>query len=551
MNPVLRKDLLGLLRLKRVAAVQVFFVAVLAALLLATWPQSGVVSIHPDAQDNLMLGLIIGQLVLLILFVPGIASVALTGEREGNTLEMLYASRLSALQIIMGKVFSALSFPLLLLISGLPFLAMLNYRGEVDAGKLLWAYLILVTAAMFLGMVSLTISAVCRQSATSLVMAYLVVLIICGGVLVPAAIMLENQQGLTAMALHYGRSISPIAAVLSLLRPQFTDFGGQQHQLFASWQFFLPTALAVMAGCLALLVAKLRKPPTSSEGFGAVSGSDEHRSLGRRIMFLIDPKKKRKPIGSFNPLIAKESRTSNLRSGRWMIRIFYGALFVSLGLAVMSLYGGAEHSDLLAYVAKIIVAFQFGVIALVVPSLTSSSISNEIESGTFEILRLSPLRGGQIFWGKFIPAFLPALLPVLALVPAYLAVWFIDPSYETRILSILPIILLSVIFCCTLGITLSSFISNTARATVAAYLVTAALFVLPMFAWWMGGSQLSMRLARWLAMPSPLVMAVNLLPEGTPEIERLYFEHLYLIGGLCVVMLLAARMRLTHLLRQG
>src|SRR5687768_11154450 len=110
MNPVLRKDLLGLLRLRRVSAIQVFFVVVLAALLLATWPQQGVVSLASRGRDDLLLGLIVGQLVLLTLFVPGIAAVSLSGEREANTLEMLYASRLSAAQIIFGKIMSAISY---------------------------------------------------------------------------------------------------------------------------------------------------------------------------------------------------------------------------------------------------------------------------------------------------------------------------------------------------------------------------------------------------------------------------------------------------------
>src|SRR5689334_18905724 len=127
MNPVLLKDLLGLLRLKRVAAVQVLFVLTLAATVLFTWPQQGVVPMANKGRDDLLLGLVIGQLALLVLFVPGVAAVSLVGEREGNTLEMLYASRLSPMQIVIGKTLSALAFPALLLAAGLPFAAMLQW----------------------------------------------------------------------------------------------------------------------------------------------------------------------------------------------------------------------------------------------------------------------------------------------------------------------------------------------------------------------------------------------------------------------------------------
>lgn len=560
MNPVLRKDLLGLLRLRRVAAIQVFFIVVLALLVLATWPQGGVmegtVGIGNAASvirgnDYLLLGLVVGQLALLVLFVPGVAAVALSGEKEANTLEMLYASRLRPGQIIWGKVALAIGYPILLLLSGLPFVALLYLRGDVSPADLLWSYLILAVAAVFLAVLSLTVSAMSRQSATALVIAYVVVLTVCGGVLVPALIMLESQSGPAAQALHYVRGASPIAAAFSLLRPQPNDFDGSRHGLLPIWQVFLPVSAAAVAICIAILAGKLRKAPAASEGYGAAAGgSDDHRSLGRKIMYLIDPKKKRKPFGSF-PVITKERRTNNLRSGRWMIRIFYGALFLSLALAGMSLYGGAEYADLLTHVAMVVITFQMGIIALVSPSLTSSSVSTEFENGTFEVLRLAPLRGGQIFWGKFIPAFIPAMLPIIALVPAYGALRMIDPGYDARFLKLAPVVALAVVFCCTLGLACSTFILNTARATVTAYLITAAVFVLPLFGWWAAGQQLAAGVAKWIAFVSPLVIALNVLPSSDVQIEAMYVPHLWLMGGLCVLMLLLARGRLSQLLRQG
>jgi ABC-type transport system involved in multi-copper enzyme maturation permease subunit len=559
MNPVLRKDLLGLLRLRRVSAIQVFFVVVLAALLLATWPQQGVVSLASRGRDDLLLGLIVGQLVLLTLFVPGIAAVSLSGEREANTLEMLYASRLSAGQIIFGKIMSAISYPLLLLASGLPFVALLNYRGEVNFQKLAAAYLVLVLAAVFLAMVSLTVSAFSKQTASALAISYALVLVICGGVLVPAAIMLAGQSGPSAQVLHYARSLSPVAAAMSLLRPHVAEFGGRRGEgdvwlLLPSWQVFVPAAGLVIVGCFVALVFKLRKAPTGADDYrGAGTIAEGNRSLARKIMFLIDDKKKRKPIGNLNPLLAKESRTNNLRSGRWMIRIFYGMLFVSLALAVMSLYGGSEYKDLLAYVAQVMVAFQVGAVALIVPSLTSASISSEIENGTFETLRLTRLSGWQIFFGKFIPAFFPAALPVIAMLPAYGAIYLINSAYLPYFLRVLPVIVMAVVFCCVLGLTVSTFVHNTARATVVSYLIAAAVFVLPLFGWFAAGTQLGVDVAKWLAMPSPLVMALNLLPgeAATPQIGELWQEHLILMGVACVAMLVAARVRLTVLLHQG
>lgn len=562
MNPVLQKDILALLRLKRVAAIQIAFVAVLALVVLGTWPQGGViggtVSIAAGTKagasgDSLMLSLVIGQLVLLVLLVPGVAAVAITGEREAGTLEMLYASRLSPLQIITGKIGLAIAYPLLLLLSGVPFVALLAWRGEVRTDQLALAYGVLALSAFYLTILSLGISAICRQGATALVIAYLTILITCGGVLVPGAIMLEGASGDVAAALHYLRGLSPVAAALSILKPRLNDFGGVERGMMPLWKIFLPVAGAVSVVSLALIAMRLRKAPSTMEGFGAPkSGTTQKRSVIRRLMFLIDPSAKRKPLGRGNPVIGKERRSSNMRSGSWMIRIFYVSLFLSLALAVMALYGGTEHSDLMRYVVQVLIALQIALVTLVVPSLSTGAISGEIENGTFELLRLTPLSAGKIFWGKLVPSLIPALLPMIALLPAYGALCFIDPGYIARLAQIGPVVILAVLAMCILGLTCSAWAASTARATVAAYLIASVLVIGPMLVWSAGEARLlSMQSARWIAFLSPMVMSMNLLPDSRPEIAELRIYHLVAAGALCVVMLLLARARLLSLLRHG
>lgn len=560
MNPVLQKDLLGLLRLRRVAMIQLFFLLTLGLMLLANWPQSGVIegtigaeSSVARGQDQLLMGLTLGEIVLLVLFVPGIAAVSLSSEREANTLEMLYASRLSPAQIILGKVGVATAYPLLLLISALPFAAMLLYRGGVSAEQLAWAFVVPVATAIFLAMLCLTISAYTKQSSTALVASYVTVLIMAGGTLVPAAIMLDSASNEVAMALHYIRSTSPVAAALSLLSPEL-DFSGASKGMMPLWQTYLPMVIIVSAICFVLLVMKLGKAPSSSEGMGAGGGSAADRSLARKLMFLIDDKKMPKPFGHFNPVISKERRTSQVRGGRWMIRIFYISLLVSLGLAVMALTGGdTEHANLLEYVAKVVVIFQFGIVALVAPSLTSSSVSSELEGGTWEILRITPLGAMRIFFGKFLPAFVPAVLPIIALLPAYATLVWVDSKYQVVFLRIIPIAVMSVIYCCTLGLTCSTLQKNTARATVMAYLLAAGTFVVPMLAWWTAGQILPAAMAAKIAFVSPVVVSVNILPSGWSLIEQLnlYNGHLYLMGILSIALLVVAWFRLNHLLKKG
>ena len=274
---------------------------------------------------------------------------------------------------------------------------MLRLRGAVNIQQIASAYLILVVSAIYLAILSLAVSAMCRQSRTALVIAYVVALVLFGILLVPAAIMLESQSGDTAALLHYLRGFSPFAAMLSLMRPNPGDFDGASHELAPLWKVFLCCAAGLSAISYALIIWKLSRPASAPAQAGGAEPSSDSRLAS--LLILIDPKKPHMPIGRRNPIMVNEARTNQLGSGRWMIRVFYVSLFLSMGLALMSLYGGTEHPDLLNYVVRVLIVLQMGVVLLISPSLTSASVSGDIELGTFELLRLAPMRGDN-FLGK-------------------------------------------------------------------------------------------------------------------------------------------------------
>ncbi len=546
MNPVFRKDILSLLRLKRVVAIYLLYIFLLGALLLVTWPQGGLLSLSARSEDDLLLGLMLGQTVVLILAVPGVAAASLTTERETNTFEMIYASRMSPLEIVLGKLMSAIGFPILLMIAGLPFVGLLAFRGAVNTDILLWSYLILIVTAALLSVLSLTISSLCSHTDGALIVAYLTVLVVCGGALVPAAILLDQLGGPAAAAVHDLRAVSPIAAMLSLLRPRMPgDFNGVKKGNFPSHEIYLLFVGLTILVCTIILVVRLRRPPA------------EHNLLSPRQTL------PRRSFGGGNPILAKEMRTGSFRGGSRLVRIFYGMLVISLLLALMSLYSGAEHADLLRYVFQVLLAFQLIGLAAVAPSLTTPSISSEIESGTFEMLRLTQLGGGQIFWGKLLPACAAAMLPLVALLPAYATVCFVNPAYIQYMLAVLPVILLAMVFCCILGITCSAFTHSSARATVVAYILVTALFALPAVAWWAADAGLldNARMISWLSLPSPLLTALRIAPANVTSLSEststaastrsVLVPHEFLLAGLSIVLLALSRLRLAFLLRRG
>jgi ABC-type transport system involved in multi-copper enzyme maturation permease subunit len=549
MNPILQKDILQTFRLKRAAALHVAFILVLGLGILACWPQGGVVSIANTAQDDLLFTLIVGQLVLLHIFIPGGAAVAIAGEWEADTFEMLYASRLSINQILIGKIGGILAFPLLLVATSLPFLGLLACRGITDVGLVLKSYGLLCVAALYLSILSLVVSACCRQVSTALVASYAATFILCVVPFVPAAILLETSSGAVAFLLHYSRSLSPLSAAMALLRPSLGDFDGRLHHLYSLWPVFLVASFATSAAGIVFVRIRLSQNGTALDKPQARQ-STSPLPAWRRILFLSPSVSTARTVGSSNPLFANEARINPVCSGRWGVRISYVSLVASLSLSLISLYAGTGDPGLLNYVVLVVAAFSVGVIALISPALTSPSLSSEIESGTFELLRMTPLRPGQYFSGKLLSSLTSAALPMLALLPAYAAICYMDPGYIPYFARLLPILICAGVLCCMVGFACSAWCANSARATVVSYAICVSLFFLPPFCELISRGRLSATAIEGLSIPSPLSAAVHLLDRSSSAmpLPSLWGNHLIAMSAAVLLVAGVAWFRLARLL---
>jgi ABC-2 type transport system permease protein len=109
------------------------------------------------------------------------------------------------------------------------------------------------------------------------------------------------------------------------------------------------------------------------------------------------------------------------------------------------------------------------VLLFLVPTITMRSLADEYKSGTFELLKVLPLRSSAIVWGKFLGALLvilPALLPtVIYAVSIQLlsAVGGIDVGSTAG--SYAGLLMLGAVFT-AIGICASSFTSNTVVAFI-------------------------------------------------------------------------------------
>ena len=96
----------------------------------------------------------------LVLFtVPALTAGSISGEREKQTLDILLTTKLSPMQIILGKLASSISIMILLALSSLPILSLVFSIGGVTFVDMLeFMALIIITAILFKKTTAATVS---------------------------------------------------------------------------------------------------------------------------------------------------------------------------------------------------------------------------------------------------------------------------------------------------------------------------------------------------------------------------------------------------------
>ncbi|GGT92793.1 ABC transporter permease [Actinomadura citrea] len=120
-------------------------------------------------------GVLLGVLVLTLLVTPALGGQSVNGDRERGTLATLQVTRLTPVEIALGKLAAAWGTGLVTLLLTLPSLLLPVAEGAIGAGR---AFVVLLVTALMIGVVcavSQAWSAVLARSVTSILLSYLTV----------------------------------------------------------------------------------------------------------------------------------------------------------------------------------------------------------------------------------------------------------------------------------------------------------------------------------------------------------------------------------------
>ena len=126
----------------------------------------------------------IGQAVLLLFIVPALSSTSICSEREKQTLDILLSSKLTPLQIIIGKVSASSLRVIILIISTMPLYAIGALIGVVKISNILSLIVFFIVNTIFVSSIGVFISTCAKTSKVSTTLSYAVVLAIYMGIIV-------------------------------------------------------------------------------------------------------------------------------------------------------------------------------------------------------------------------------------------------------------------------------------------------------------------------------------------------------------------------------
>ena len=160
------------------------------------------------------------EFMLLMFIMPALTSGSISGERERQTLELLFTTRMSSKDIVLGKLLSAVEQLMVLVVSSLPVVCLTFVYGSIDVIDLAVLALCFVIVAFFTGGIGILFSALIRKSTFSNVCTYGVLLVIGAGTYMLNMFVLNMDQMMinnTIMSFNEMRPVADAGAAVYLL----------------------------------------------------------------------------------------------------------------------------------------------------------------------------------------------------------------------------------------------------------------------------------------------------------------------------------------------
>jgi ABC-2 type transport system permease protein len=216
-NPIVAKEYRSRMRTWRSPLAMMIYILLIAGLGFAIFSSINTFGGQSaNYGQTLFMILVIFQMILLTFITPALTAGAISGERERQTIDLLFVTRLPPFSILWGKLLASMSFVVLLLLLSVPIFSLVFLFGGIELDQVLYAFLVTIVAALTLGVIGIAFSTWLRRSLAATVAAYVGAFVLLFGtvgygLIVPTTIDPKATKAAAAPAITY---LSPIIPLL-------------------------------------------------------------------------------------------------------------------------------------------------------------------------------------------------------------------------------------------------------------------------------------------------------------------------------------------------
>src|ERR1700674_1684042 len=175
-NPIVAKEYRSRMRTWRSPLAMMIYILLVAGLGFAIF--SSTVSSNQFGGQPANYGqilfewLVVFQMILLTFITPALTAGAISSERERQTIDLLFVTRIRPFSIIWGKLLASMSFVVLLLMLSVPIFSLVFLFGGIELDQVVYAFLVTLVTALTLGVLGISFLTWLRRSIAATVVSY-------------------------------------------------------------------------------------------------------------------------------------------------------------------------------------------------------------------------------------------------------------------------------------------------------------------------------------------------------------------------------------------
>lgn len=362
-----------------------------------------------------------GQVFLICILAPIFMGGAIAQESNQQTWEVMLASPLSSLQIVMGNLFGRLFFVFALLLSTFPLFAVTQLFGGVPGSAIIESYAIAGFSALIMGTIAITLSVTRIAGRRAVFVFYAaIILFLFATYALDLGLQTKVAVGSDAVSTTAMTPLNPFLTLNVLLYSNLyvpTDFAGTGYLWPVRLWFGSPVAAQLwlfgLGSMMLIIYSTLRVRLLGLALLG--------RSLGKQAGSPGPSGRNARRVGS-NPVAWRElhlrGQTPAIRITRWA----FMAAAISLGLVIVLLSrSGTLNNDQTRLALISVLGAEILVVILTALNMSATAVSREREDKSLDILLTTPIQPGQYITGK-LRGLVQYLLPLIAVPCVTLAI---------------------------------------------------------------------------------------------------------------------------------